>query len=122
MSTAGTTIGCSRVAASLLTSFRPTTSTFSLWQTRMAMSTAGTTIGCGERQGQERARRTFLVKSAMRDFILGERADFKLYLTFHSYGQYILYPWGYDTLDTFDFRDLHRVGNVAARALKQTNE
>ena len=58
---------------------------------------------------------------AMRDFILGERADFKLYLTFHSYGQYILYPWGYDTLDTFDFRDLHRVGNVAARALKQTN-
>lgn len=58
---------------------------------------------------------------AMRDFILRERADFKLYLTFHSYGQYLLYPWGYDTLDTHDATDLHRVGNVAARALKQTN-
>merc|ERR1719239_1370264 len=57
-------IGCSKVAASLLTSFRPTTSTFFLWQTQTAMSTAGTTIGCGERQGRERARRTFSVKSA----------------------------------------------------------
>jgi hypothetical protein len=32
-----------------------------------------------------------------------------MYLTFHSYGQYILYPWGYDALDTPDWEDLHRV-------------
>lgn len=58
---------------------------------------------------------------AMRDFLLGEKADFQLYLTFHSYGQYLLYPWGYDTLDTRDWAELHRVGNVAARALKKVN-
>jgi hypothetical protein len=33
----------------------------------------------------------------------------QLYLTFHSYGQYILYPWGYDALDTPDWEDLNRV-------------
>jgi len=55
---------------------------------------------------------------AMRDFLMREAADFKLYLTFHSYGQYILYPWGYDTLDTRDHSELHRVGEAAVRALK----
>jgi hypothetical protein len=57
----------------------------------------------------------------MRDFLLSEAADFKIYLTFHSYGQYILHPWGYDTLDTRDWPDLRRVGMVAKRDLKKVN-
>ena len=35
--------------------------------------------------------------AAVRDFILQRSADIKLYLTFHSYGQMFLYPWGYDS-------------------------
>lgn len=54
---------------------------------------------------------------AMRDFILGRRGNIKLYLTYHSYGQYILYPWGFDRRDLSDWRDLHRVGQVAADAM-----
>lgn len=33
---------------------------------------------------------------AIRDFILARRRDIKMYLTLHSYGQMVLYPWGYD--------------------------
>ena len=44
-----------------------------------------------------------------------------LYLTFHSYGQYILYPWGYDKLDTKDWRDLQRVGDITKNALQRLN-
>ena len=36
----------------------------------------------------------------MRDFLLHRGQKFILYLTFHSYGQYILYPWGYDKVRT----------------------
>ena len=50
--------------------------------------------------------------AAMRDFILGRAGRIKMYLTFHSYGQYILYPWGYDRRDLPDWREVHRVGQV----------
>ena len=42
----------------------------------------------------------------------------QLYLTFHSYGQYILYPWGYARRDTVDRQDLHNLGLAGARAAK----
>ena len=58
---------------------------------------------------------------SMRDFLLKGENNFVLYLTFHSYGQYILYPWGYDKLDTKDLRDLQRVGNITNTALKRIN-
>ena len=32
---------------------------------------------------------------AIKNFLLSGEANFQLYLTFHSYGQYLLYPWGY---------------------------
>ncbi|XP_001599161.2 carboxypeptidase B-like [Nasonia vitripennis] len=34
--------------------------------------------------------------AALRDFILGLKSV-KVYLTFHSYGQYLLHPWGFTT-------------------------
>lgn len=37
-------------------------------------------------------------------------ANFQGFLTFHSYGQYILYPWGYDRVVPPDYKDLDRVG------------
>lgn len=40
------------------------------------------------------------------------------YLSFHSYGQYILYPWGYDRRVPPDYVDLDTVGHQAATAMK----
>ena len=45
----------------------------------------------------------------------------QMYLTVHSYGQYFLYPWGYEQLDAHDRRDLHNLGMVGARAIKAIN-
>ena len=58
---------------------------------------------------------------AIRDFLLSRENKFVLYLTFHSYGQYILYPWGYDKLDTQDWRELQRVGDITRSALRRLN-
>ena len=54
---------------------------------------------------------------AMRDFILARRGNIRMYITFHSYGQMILYPWGYDRVDARDSAELHRMGLVGARAI-----
>lgn len=40
------------------------------------------------------------------------------YLSFHSYGQYILYPWGYDRRVPPDYIELDTVGRRAAAAMK----
>jgi len=40
------------------------------------------------------------------------------YVSFHSYGQYILYPWGYDQRLPPDYRDLDAVGLEAAKYMK----
>merc|ERR1719232_2587492 len=37
--------------------------------------------------------------SAVGSFIFKRRKEIQLYLTFHSYGQMILYPWAYDRLE-----------------------
>jgi Zinc carboxypeptidase. len=39
-------------------------------------------------------------------------------VTFHSYGQYILYPWGYNKKVPPDYADLDRVGRAAAEAMR----
>jgi len=54
---------------------------------------------------------------AVKDFILARQHDIVMYLTFHSYGQMILYPWGYDRQDHSDEYELERMGKVAARAM-----
>ena len=48
-------------------------------------------------------------------------ANIQLYLTFHSYGQYLLYPWGNDKLDTRDWQELKHVGDVANNAMRRLN-
>lgn len=57
---------------------------------------------------------------AMSDFIKTSGANFTAYLTYHSYGQYILYPWGYDNLLPPDYKELDRVGKNMAKAIEQT--
>ncbi|XP_057328407.1 carboxypeptidase B-like [Microplitis mediator] len=56
--------------------------------------------------------------AAMKNFFEASAANFKAYLSFHSYGQYILYPWGYDRRVPPDYADLERVGQQSAAAMK----
>lgn len=51
---------------------------------------------------------------AQKNFMATSAANFDGFLTFHSYGQYILYPWGYGTVVPPDYKDLDRVGKDAA--------
>ena len=53
---------------------------------------------------------------SIRDFIMARQSSVKMYLTFHSYGQFFLYPWGYDRIYTEDRADLHRLAKLGAQA------
>ena len=44
-----------------------------------------------------------------------------MYLTYHSYGQYVLIPWGYDKVDAPNFTQLRNMGNVAADAMRNAD-
>jgi hypothetical protein len=57
--------------------------------------------------------------AAVNDFVRKSSANWKASLSFHSYGQYILYPWGYDRKVPADHQDLERVGKEAAAAMKK---
>lgn len=42
----------------------------------------------------------------------------QLFVTYHSYGQYILYPWGYDKgSDAPNWRRMHRMAELAGNAM-----
>jgi len=60
---------------------------------------------------------------AIANFILGkmQTQQIKMYLTIHSYGQYFLYPWGYEKLDTHDRHELHNMGRIGAQAIQRVN-
>lgn len=52
--------------------------------------------------------------AAVKRFFDSNQGKFSAFLTFHSYGQYILHPWGYDDVVPPDYKDLDRVGKEAA--------
>ncbi|XP_059478461.1 carboxypeptidase B-like [Neocloeon triangulifer] len=56
---------------------------------------------------------------AIRNFVSNLGTSVRAYVTFHSYGQYILYPWGYDKKVPPDYADLDRVGKKAAQNMRQ---
>ena len=53
---------------------------------------------------------------ALRDFIMPRKDEFILYLAMHSYGQYILYPWGYERKDARNVKELKKLGEIGANA------
>ncbi|XP_068617982.1 carboxypeptidase B-like isoform X1 [Battus philenor] len=57
---------------------------------------------------------------ALSDFIKSSATNFTAYLTYHSYGQYLLYPWGYDNVVPPDYKELDQLGKKMAAAIKQT--
>lgn len=52
---------------------------------------------------------------------MARKGQLKSYLSFHSYGQYVLYPWGYDRFVPPDHQDLQRVGTKLASAMRQAS-
>lgn len=52
--------------------------------------------------------------NALKNFMSTSAANFEAWLTFHSYGQFILYPWGYDRTVPPDYKDLERCAMEAA--------
>ncbi|XP_065340580.1 carboxypeptidase B-like isoform X2 [Cloeon dipterum] len=56
---------------------------------------------------------------AIRNFVSSLGTTVRGYVTFHSYGQYILYPWGYDKKVPPDYTDLDRIGKKAANKMRE---
>ncbi|CAH0725651.1 unnamed protein product, partial [Brenthis ino] len=57
---------------------------------------------------------------AVSEFIKSSASNFTAYLTYHSYGQYLLYPWGYDNAVPPDHKELELLGNSIASAIEKT--
>ncbi|XP_030760511.1 carboxypeptidase B-like [Sitophilus oryzae] len=55
---------------------------------------------------------------AIQRFISDSDAKWKAYISFHSYGQYILYPWGYNRVVPPDYKELEEVGQKMAQAIR----
>ncbi|XP_049962035.1 carboxypeptidase B-like [Schistocerca serialis cubense] len=53
---------------------------------------------------------------AFRDYVLKNSKRIKLYLTFHSYGPHILYPWGYTSKLPDDWKTLDALASKANEA------
>ncbi|KZC05553.1 Carboxypeptidase B [Dufourea novaeangliae] len=53
----------------------------------------------------------------MRDFIVARKQNIKAYITFHSYGQYILYPWGFTSKVPSNEPELRNLASRCAQAI-----
>ncbi|XP_043516113.1 carboxypeptidase B-like [Frieseomelitta varia] len=56
----------------------------------------------------------------LRDFILTRKGQIKAYLTFHSYGQYILYPWGWTSNVPANEPELRNLAIQCAQAIAKS--
>jgi len=56
--------------------------------------------------------------AAIRDYVLQNKNSIKLYLSFHSFGQLILYPWGYKEELPVNSDELQALGELAAKSIK----
>ncbi|KAK9307454.1 hypothetical protein QLX08_002253 [Tetragonisca angustula] len=56
----------------------------------------------------------------LRDFILARKGQIKAYLTFHSYGQYILYPWGWTSNVPANEPELRNLASQCAQAIAKS--
>ncbi|XP_018567158.1 carboxypeptidase B [Anoplophora glabripennis] len=58
---------------------------------------------------------------AIRDYTLAHKDDIKLYLAIHSYGQWMLYPWGHTTEGPEDEEELIALGELFRDAIYAVN-
>ena len=47
--------------------------------------------------------------------------SFQSYISFHSYGQKILYPWSYTSARIEDWYDLQQMGEIMAKEIRKTS-
>jgi len=59
--------------------------------------------------------------SAIRDYVLRNKDNIRLYLSLHTYGQMILYPWSYTEEPPEDSDELQAVGELAAASIKSVS-
>ncbi|XP_048481564.1 uncharacterized protein LOC105380091 [Plutella xylostella] len=55
--------------------------------------------------------------AAIRDTILSAEKPFCIYLSFHSYGEVIIFPWGYTAEPCPDYVELLQGGSIMAKAI-----
>ncbi|KAJ8950616.1 hypothetical protein NQ318_010815 [Aromia moschata] len=58
---------------------------------------------------------------ALRDYLMAYKDDIKLYIAIHSYGQYIIFPWGYTSALPDDNDELVAVGERVNAAISAVN-
>ncbi|CAK1587074.1 unnamed protein product [Parnassius mnemosyne] len=58
---------------------------------------------------------------AVRDTIMSSRTPFKVFLSFHSYFELIIFPWGHKTDACPDYLNLLEGGTIMARAIYETS-
>ncbi|KAE8748361.1 Carboxypeptidase [Frankliniella occidentalis] len=54
---------------------------------------------------------------AVRDYLLANKDRMKMYLTYHSYGNFLLYPWGYTSTLPNDWKILDSLAKKANKAM-----
>jgi len=54
---------------------------------------------------------------AVRDYINKNKDTIKLYITCHSYGEYILFPWGFTSALPDDYDELQDLGELVANTI-----
>ena len=57
----------------------------------------------------------------MRNIVLLNRHRMVAYLSYHSFGQKILYPWSYSDTKVQDWEDLHHMANALAGEIYQAS-
>ncbi|XP_034180196.2 carboxypeptidase B [Osmia lignaria lignaria] len=58
----------------------------------------------------------------MKNFILARQGQIKAYISMHSYGQYILYPWGYTSNVPANEPELKNLASECAAAIAKTRK
>ncbi|KAJ8932662.1 hypothetical protein NQ314_014539 [Rhamnusium bicolor] len=53
---------------------------------------------------------------AISNYLLANRANIKLFVDIHSYGNWLLYPWGHTTVPSADAAELQNVGDQVKRS------
>lgn len=56
---------------------------------------------------------------ALADFFIARQDQIKVFFAFHSYGQYLLLPFGYTDERAENYEQLLQVGNAGANAIRQ---
>lgn len=58
---------------------------------------------------------------ALRNFVTDHQDKIKMYVTLHSYGQLILYPWSYSSKSVSNHKELQNIAELAKEAIQKVH-